>query len=432
MKDSSDSRNSSASGHGNVAAAGAKPSNTAPANSNSNSPSSSVRVLRQGLDSLYLSFPGNTGEDAHRLLQRLQEAARSPYPDEQAKAVLELGEHRFEVTGKGTRTYKFVLVDAAYHIQVSSISAERLPLAYVQVRSDWLTRLGPVAVVEELRGILGHLGEIAGEPLVSRADVFADFACAESLGALEHRAFVSRARGVTPYSQQRATSGYSVGLGGQLSARLYDKLRELEKSQKFYLVELWVKGGWRSESDGPVWRLEFQWNRDALSRHGIDHLTQLLAALGRLWRYATLEWLRLTIPNPKDRTQSRWPLHPVWEALSYVCWPESLDGVSIPARAERIPSRRFLFVNGLAPVSSFMACLNLTDPEEAFREFFKEAKGYHDARQFTEGVDFRGYMLEKAALKARQYNLPYGEGARREGIDLEDAARAYEKATRGD
>lgn len=423
----SNSHTESARGQTKLSAAGATPSNTAPATSEGTQNLDPIRVLRLGLDSLYVSIPGQISFDSHKALEMLQDAAKSRMGSEEATAHMLLGEHFLEVSAKGSRAYRYVLVDGAYRIQVSSLSAKRLPLAYVQVKSEWLTAHGPEASLQELVDMVACLGEITGPPLVSRADIFVDFVASESLTELTHGAFVSRARKVQTYSMGRICSGYTVGQGGELSARLYDKTREIEESGKTYLKPLWNAAGW--EPGETVWRLEFQWRRPVLDEHGISTLADLLANLGRLWRYTTTDWLRLTIPNPKDKTQSRWPLHPVWAALAAIDWPDTLPGVSMPVRAERSPDDRWLFVNGLAPITSYMAVRNITDPEKAFAGYQREATAYHNSRVIFEGTDFEGYLREKAALKARRYNLKYDgtDESPRPGA----TPKAYRKAAKG-
>lgn len=92
-----------------------------------------------------------------------------------------------------------------------------------------------------------------------------------------------------------------------------------------------------------------------------------------------------------------------------------------------------MFVNSLAGLSTFMAVRNIDDPEVGVKEFYREAKEYHDGRILVEGIDFEGYILEKAAQKARRYNLPF-DGNRHPGHPDHDETKAddYLKATRGE
>ena len=83
-----------------------------------------------------------------------------------------------------------------------------------------------------------------------------------------------------------------------------------------------LDGTFEVEEDQKVWRLEFEFKRQALLELGVEKVEQLLPSQDGLWRYASQTWLRLTLPNPHDENQSRWPTHPLWEALSSVQWSD--------------------------------------------------------------------------------------------------------------
>ena len=110
----------------------------------------------------------------------------------------------------------------------------------------------------------------------------------------------------THWAKTRDTqiTGFSFAMGAPLSARLYDKLEELKRypaeHEKHHVERAqWTASGWSGE---PVWRLEFQFRREALegviwhdgerSRTGVHTLDDLLHTLDALWRYATTSWLR--------------------------------------------------------------------------------------------------------------------------------------------
>ena len=47
----------------------------------------------------------------------------------------------------------------------------------------------------------------------------------------------------------------AFGSGNEVSARLYDKTLEIQKSGKDYMRPLWAMEGWNGQQD--VWRMEF-------------------------------------------------------------------------------------------------------------------------------------------------------------------------------
>lgn len=387
-------------------AAGASPSNTAPANCISPptppSPPALFKLLRYGIDSLYLSYPGTLSHEWEQDLERLKGLAQSDEPFERSTAQVSLGGHLFEVKDKGKGRYPYVLVDNCFHLQVSRATAKSLPLAYVQLSSELPTAMSVSDAEQALRFIVNTLGRVDGEAQMSRVDLFIDFVSDVSMESWHRDAWVTRAQDIDTYSRQRAFTGWSIGLGGDIGARLYDKTLELKKSRKDYLKPLWSVAGWVPGQS--VWRLEFQFRREALKELGVTTLPSLLTHLFGLWRYATGSWLRLTVPNPDDATQTRWPNHPLWDRLAVVSWGAA-DGIPLGRlRKARLPSDESLFVNGLGGLTSFMASQGITDLGEGFGEFLAHAERFHDTQTSQPGRNLRGYVAAKVADKARRFN----------------------------
>ena len=418
------------------AAAGAPPSNTAPANcilttEQANSPGFSV--LRFGVDSLYLSYPGKLASTWAQRLEGLKGAAQSTEEGERSNAQVKIGDHRFEVKDKGKGRFAYVLVDNCFHIQLSSGQSHVLPLAYVQLSSELLTALSIREAEEKLRFIVNTLGKVESDAQVSRVDLFVDVVSPLAMDGWKQDAWVTRAHKTWLHYDKRRFSGWSIGLGGVLGARLYDKTLELQKSQKDYLKPLWSAAGWRQGQT--VWRLEFEFKRDALKELGVASLDDLLPALAGLWEYATASWLRLTVPNPDDQTQTRWPNHPLWDDLAAVPWSDDLTSPLARLRKERIPSDESLFINGLGGLTSFMARHAITDLGEGFGEFLAHAERFHESHQRKSGKDFKGYVREKVSAKARKYNTLENQSRdklQEEQERIRSEADAYRKAKDGE
>lgn len=397
-------------------------SNTDPATDSHSPP----LILRKGIDSLLVSVPGNISGywDAH--LCEFKELAQSPDPALRALAVVELSGLRFELKGTGSHHYKFVLINNAYRIQLAGRNAKRLPLAYVQISSDWLTQHGPRASLDQLLGVLGQLGEVEGEAKISRADLFADFTAPFRLNDWDERAWICRARKISRYTEGEVCSGWTVGMGGELGCRLYDKTLEIQKSGKDSLKPLWHQAGWNPLS--AVYRLEFELKREALKAHGVDSLDDLLTKLGGLWAYATQDWLRLSIPTT-DENQSRWPTHPVWSVLSQVDW-DGISGASVPVRPDRAPSDERIYQSVMSVISSYMAVRGLDDPDAAFNLCLQETRSHYNGKGAWSDLTFEDQARDKAANKARVFNLPFpGVDARIQDRRQQSGAAAYRKAT---
>jgi len=393
-------RASRTAGGGSNDEAGAPPSNTAPANYIENQ--TPPKILRYGIDSLYLSYPGNLAEDWGQRLEGLKQAAKSQEEEEQALAQIMVGKHLFEVLRSGRSKFSYVLVDNCFQLAISSPDSTSLPLTYAQLSSEMLTALGIEEAENRLRYIVNTLGLVTEEPNLSRVDLFVDFLSETDMAGWLPTAWVTRAHKVNQHNVQRQFSGWSVGLGGVMGARLYDKTLEIKKSKKEYLKPLWEAAGWREGQT--VWRLEFEYKRQVLKELGVSKFPDLSSNLQGLWHYATESWLRLTIPNHSDENQTRWPTHPLWESLAALDWcmPESPTLSRI--RTERIPSDDSLFVNGLGSLTSFMAREGITDLGEGFGEYLARAHRYHNSKDGGKDSGFKEYIAAKVASKGRKYN----------------------------
>jgi len=378
---------------------GAPPSNTAPYNCiNDNS----TRILRCAVDSLYLSYPGNLADYWNLKLQTLKSLAQSDEEFEKYQAQLTLGRHLFEVMGRGDGRFPYVLQDGALRIALSKPEALSMPLAYAHLSSESLTFSDVAALEKDLRFVINSLGYVSDAPKVSRVDLCIDFVTSEPLESINDNAWVSRAHLINRYSNKRNFSGWVIGSGGAMSARLYDKTLEINKSKKDYLKDIWKCEGWNGKQT--VWRLEFQFRREVLKQLNILTVPALLDNLKNLWEYATHDWLRLTTPNSKDETQTRWPNHPLWEVLSNAPW-ECNNPIKLKrTHLTRPPSKESLFVNGLGGITSFMALEGITDLGEGFGEFLNQAHIYHDQQERFTGYRFGTYINRKVKQKGRKFN----------------------------
>lgn len=152
-------------------------------------------------------------------------------------------------------------------------------MAYVKVASSFLAQVGPLEAEARLRALLGDFGPISSA-LVSRIDPFVDFASSVDMESWDRHAWVTRVRSINGYSVDGKFTGWSIGQGGSLSSRLYHKLLEIETSGKRYLLALWEEAGW--DRSLPVWRQEFQFQREVLTERGLSFLPEVLGNLNGL------------------------------------------------------------------------------------------------------------------------------------------------------
>lgn len=392
---------------------GAPPSNTAPHSCNEGY----LLPLRWGVDSLYLSYAGQLFEPVGKELDELKRQAQSNVAREMALAQYPIGEHLFEVKDKGARLFPFILDDAAFRLQIAKLS-KAIPMAYCKVSSGYLAYRRPAEVEAELRALLGQLGDLEGEERTSRIDLFIDFCSSVQMDEWGREAWITRAPRRSSHSVGERFSGWSIGLGGAIGCRLYDKTLEIQSSGKDYLQVLWRETGW--DGSQPVWRLEIQFEREILTQFGLGSLATVLNALNGLWSYALTEWLRLTVPNPEDKTRSRWPIHPLWMALASIDWEGDGGPLLRQFPNDRAPSEKYLARQGLAALSSYMALNHVDAYWDGWNALGQRVYDFLTSDAHFEGVHPDEWLREKVRLKGRKFN---SLNNRQEGAEAAQAAK---------
>ncbi|TXH06132.1 MAG: replication initiation factor [Nevskiaceae bacterium] len=376
-------------------AAGSLPTNRDPVN---------CKILRYGIDSLYLSFPGDISQEGYIRLEAARRAARADLEIEKAEAQISIHDHLFAASAGAGKLFKYQLEDHAFRIQLKGPKSKRLPLAYCKISSTFLVSVGVEQAVAQLRMILSSFGSLSGNPNVSRIDLFADFTANTPLNAWEDEAWVTRAEYLNSHRVRGRFSGWSIGRG-IIAARLYDKTLELKKSRKDYLLDLWKQQGW--DGAHPVCRIEFQFRSEVLHQLKSPTYPGILDRLGILWHYCTYDWLRLTIPNPEDQTRSRWPTHPLWEAFQVIPWKTGPEPENVQVKLSRVPPDKVLCRSFFTALTAYMAAKGETDPERAAERLWLETRAHYEALDQFREEGFYGQARSRAAIKAIGYGVPY-------------------------
>ncbi|MDP9087127.1 MAG: hypothetical protein M3O26_00055 [Pseudomonadota bacterium] len=404
-------------------AAGASPCNTAPANSTVKC----ARIIRIGIDSIYLSFQGKLLPEWDARLKACKLSAKSDVEAERLQAQVNIGGHRFEVLDRGRGRAAYVLVDNWFSISLAGATNTSVPVAYIKVSNESLVLEGLARVLAATRDCVSSIAITTSGPHISRIDLCVDFLSEIDLRQFDCEHWVTRARDFAKRYVDRQFSGWSIGLGGIVSGRLYNKSLELQKSKKSYMQEVWKAYGY--EGNQNVWRLEFQIERQALVELGFDTTNDLEGRLESIWLYCTQNWLRLAIPNPADDTSARWPTHPVWLQLSAAWSPGQSTPAAMRARKERVPSDERLFVHGLGGITSFMATRGIIDLGEGYGEFLASAKEFHDCSQMSLEKYVRAKVLKKG-LRFNTINTHIDTAEEREL--LRQRAERYRRAKDGE
>ncbi|MBZ0284286.1 MAG: hypothetical protein K8L97_26340 [Anaerolineae bacterium] len=109
--------------------------------------------------------------------------------------------------------------------------------------------------------------------------------------------------------------GLSIGSSeGAVRFKVYDKVAEsIGRGTSGFWRSVWGVG---EQDEIAVARFEWTIKCYAGRYAGIRYLSQLtFEGFLQLLNYASLHWGRLCIPQAEDSNPSRWPLHPIWEAL---------------------------------------------------------------------------------------------------------------------
>ena len=401
---------------------GATPTNRASQNSNS----CFFQPLRWGVDSLYLSYPGTLYADVDEKLRKLKKLAQGR-DNEVLQAQYSIDDHLFEVKDKSSGLFPFTIEDGAFQIRLSAHTAKLVPMAYVKISSHYLTYKTPAEAETALRSLLSQLGDI-DLPNVSRVDLFVDFASAVDMESWSRNSWVTKASGVSQYAQDSSFTGWVIGAGSVLMARLYNKPKEIEKSRKTYLLPLWSEVGW----DGiqPVWRLEFQYKSEVLKQLNLKSLPAVLGNLNGLWSYSTTEWLKLTIPSDTDKTRSRWAIHPLWIAMSSIDWETTGGPLLRHYSPTRAPSIDYVGRRALSSIISLAALNGSKDFESALESIGNAAfQALADRASFA-GIPESQLYTEKVALLARKYNTLTNDVVLQEP-EPNPAEREYCRQTQG-
>jgi len=422
-------------GPARVTAPPAVPLDAPPSNRASNSciGDPSFLLLRKEIDSLELSYRGVIEEGFFGKLERLKELAQSKYIARQAEAQIELGAGLFAVGDKGMGRFPFVLTDSRFLIKLGRGGANALPVALVQIRSEFLAHVGTVQAEAQVCDLLGRLAEIDGDGKVSRIDLAVDFSSAVDMEGWGRNAWVTRAPRKDSHAVGERFTGWSIGLSSAVSARLYDKNFEIETvSKKYYLRELWERAGWCPIDQ--VWRLEFQVRRPVLGLFGMTTLGDVLALRDELWQYLTGGWLRLTIPNPNDDTRSRWANHPMWVSLNAVRWDRSGDALTARRAVSGIPSDTWLAQHATSVLAAQMAKVGTTDIEEGWLGLRQTVERHWAERELWEGTSAEELIRERVRAKGRKYgtmsNVVAGTAGADGSYDM-PAGNPYRRASRG-
>ncbi|WP_299983173.1 hypothetical protein [Desulfobacula sp.] len=275
---------------------GGQPSNRPPVKVDS-SFFKTCKIVASGVDSLSLSLiPGWRNTSTLEYLAGLKEKAQ--IENDIVEGVLKPDNDcepwKFNIRSHGVRAYSYLLDGKDYFIKIfNSVKPAQRPGITIEIRSETLWANGPVHAVEYILDVLEGVGAniLAIKP--SRIDLCADIRMDASLWTpLIKNYAVTRAKLKNSWEYGSEFTGLSIGRG-HISARLYDKVREIkQKSKKFWMFDIWgIKEDELSE-DEKIIRVEFQLRREVIKQLIDCDIFNTLEYLDKIWGYCSQEWLK--------------------------------------------------------------------------------------------------------------------------------------------
>lgn len=287
---------------------------------------SDVHILASGVDSVYLSIKGELFDGLTVCLKAMRELN----PDQEIPFSFHDIEPDMTLHSYGWRGYPYWLSSPNYEICLGA--AHPFPPAYMQLHSEYIHSVGIETAIGDTEAMLAKDFFPKGyRTIVSRADIFADEqGWNPTHDDFQHFTCRGVRKGLFEVPRQehaagRQLSGFTFGKG-DIVARIYDKTLESHASGKTWPTLLWQG----RDEEHPVWRVEFQFRRGALSGFGITSTDDLLRHRQGLWQYG-MQWLSLR-RGTGDGNRGRWPVAQEWTQLKSA----NLGGGSHPLIREHI------------------------------------------------------------------------------------------------
>lgn len=360
-------------------------------------------ALHAGVDTMHLTYMGQTKVDSSSNISALRDVAKSK--NDLQRCIINLAGHDLAVLPHGSGRFPFALQSAFFYVAVSRPGSS-LPCVQVQVKSEAFLEWGAERACQYADAVASALADVEASH-VSRYDVCMDILKPADFNKIARRNLVCRAKNLVQHHRGMKQTGVSLGYGSDVAIRLYDKTEEVLAKNKLHWHDVWHGNGW--DQNTPVLRVEYQIKRRELKSMGLLHWSELLASTGRIWAHYCTKWFRVALEEQDTLNQTRWKVAEWWQQVA-----SSYSGNNQPLKREkkieRDPTDRYKYRNGLAAIWSHMATTDKADLNQALRDFFDKAMQYHggyDAFLFyaRDRVKHHQYLQAKRS-KAKGFFIP--------------------------
>lgn len=258
----------------------------------------------------------------------------------------QLHEWTYGVAPTGCEGYAWIVIGHEFTFRIAA--TEKIcsrPGVMVDIRSEALWTYGLARCVAMVRRMLHWQGASIQIVKPSRIDMCVDVLVPDALWTLgvwdqiDTRAHRSQPHLVEPHRDRGKLTGFSIGKGGAISARLYDKPREIATaSGKKWMFDVW---GIESVPIGhKIIRCEFQIRREGLKSLRCVKWEDVESRLETIWAYLTRKWLEVV--EDKSKHANRRHTRAWWKIVQRGWTGDMKPTPSVRTRAVAADRRRLI------------------------------------------------------------------------------------------
>lgn len=251
-------------------------------------------LLLRGIDTLEFGLDINNYLNGFKPFLELFKALKEIAQEENKPVELMINGISINIEKSGMPFYAYRITCKDFIVGFTENPTATNPPVRVKLLSCFLWSLGAKNAVESFLQWFSYFNlNIVGNR-ISRVDICADSDKTKFVQS-DIKYIVTRAKGRTvhfvndKYFDGKTFSGFTIGKGNPILARIYNKTKEIIKSGKVWFLDLWEANDWHPPKH--VWRVEFQLRREILKELQIDCLDDLWNKEDGLWSYLTGEWL---------------------------------------------------------------------------------------------------------------------------------------------
>lgn len=203
---------------------------------------------------------------------------------------------KFYVNSKGQGFYAYKIECEQFYVCFSSRSTTKNSPIFVRFMSEFLWEFGFENALYRFFNWFSSFNIKLLGTRISRLDITLDIDEFVFLKT-DIENFVTRANKLarhyvdSDYYTNNQFSGFTIGRGGKLSCRIYNKTLEIKNSKKNWFYNIWKSYDWQEKNE--VWRIEFQIRRKILKEFNIDTINDIKDNIEGIWGYLTQKWLLL-------------------------------------------------------------------------------------------------------------------------------------------